>query len=611
MSDIIKMATVNVPGIYNNFSSPLDYMTEFAKKRIVARYKEIVKVFNSAFGRSSACAVCIDYMPLSIFSTSQNNVRQLYGSIVSDQGTLSVTFRTRPAYKLTNKETPLAGVLSKFIFNYETVKSILSFISANQNNFSEDNLKKLFDETIAFALITLKLEDYYIRKSEYSFISQIGNDRQFEKGCMARNSIFLYCTYIRDICASANRNGKLSNDNIEVIADYLKKIQAGIESLSDSVYDLVIYTSIAESQELYALLALCGTKDDLADCLDNMFSGVHYIKDIGAITLNTLHLFILEQLQKIDGSSMCEIVNDPKNDPPHQAVRDMLGIYCTDGGKELLKLYDRHMFVANYELMHLNRSSTYAPKNIQGIYNRFTEYVPLMIKFGQVYNPLFDKKSEDKPIYEYLFSTAESLREDLLCLTISSSNDLVLRRYEDYLRDTNKDDQNNAERLYSIMLPCDYFDSLANKYFILPAFKNVIEDMITDKNMTLPFSAYMSETLVTSWLQNLGIIFDRADSVMSSSMAVGKYYFSEEQGQGTSIHVPRVIQMLHEFGTSVSTPLTEYDHYTDIGYFDILLYKILLAANKKPLGIDIVRSDLDFNSWVATNINSFGGTLND
>ncbi len=607
MSGLIKPAATNVPGVYNNLNSPLSYMLEFGKKRISTLYAETVKVFNNYFGRCSACAICVDYMPLSVFSALQNSTRQLYGSIVSDQGTLSVTFRTRPAYKLTDKESPLTGVLNKFIFNYDTVVSILDFISAKQGTFTESEFKELYNASISLAVITLKLRDIYVGKFEKSIASLISKDRQFEKGFGARNEIFLECINIANICSNVSQKKITDISGIQEISVCLKRVQAEIDSLADSVYDLAVYATIAETQALYALLPLCGSKDALAAYIENLPSSVRCIKDIGAITLNTLTLFMLETMQTLSEESICNIVSNN----PAQAINDMLEPYCINSGAELHKLYDRHMFVANYELMHLNKSSAYAPKNIQGIHNRFTEYVPLMIKFSQVYNPLFDKEIEtSKSIFEYLFSNAsKSLRDDLLCLTITNNNS-VLMSYEDYLSSVESNQvQDEAVRLYGIMLPCDYYDSLANKYFILPAFKNIIEDEISDKSMTLPFSAYMSEILVSSWLQNLGIIFERADSIMAGSMIVGRYYFREEQGQGAAVHTPCMMQMLHEFGTSIVTSLNGGEHFTDIGYFDMLLFKLLLAAGKKPVGIPMIRSDLDFGSWLVSNIKNFGGNL--
>lgn len=609
MSNITKAVAVNVPGIYKDLNTPLIYMLEFAKKRIAALYEETVGVFNNSFGRSTACAICVDYIPLSIFSALQNNSRQLYGSVVSDQGVLRVNFRARPVFKLMDKEVPLTGVLNKFIFNYDAIRSILNFISSNQDKYTESDIKDLYSTIISLAVTTLKLREFYIGKFDKSIVSQISKDKQFENGFEARNEIFREYANIATLYNSVSQKQLSAKDGIEEIKTCLENIQAEIESLNDSVYDLAVYASLTEVQAMHALLALCGSTDALAAYIDNISSSVHCIKDVGAITLNTLTLSLLKTLQQQTEESICDIIKNNST----QAISDMLGSYCGNNGVELHKLYDRHMFVANYELMHLNKSSAYAPKNIQGIHSRFSEYVPLMTKFDQVYNPLFDKELEsNEVIFEYLFDNAsKSLKEDLLCLTISN-NDLVLMNYADYLSYIeNSQNQDSTMRLYEIMIPCDYFDSLANKYFILPAFKNIIEEEIIDKSMTLQFSAYMSETIVTAWLQNLGLLFDRADSIMSGNKEVGRYYFNEEQGPGTLVHTPCAIQMLHEFGAYLETSLNGGDHFNNIGFFDVLLYKLLLAAGKKPVGISMIRADLDFGSWLVSSIKNFGGNLDE
>lgn len=581
-------------------------------------YKRLCEV-----GSAGKQPVCIDFMPLSVYGVDKRSIiKQLYCTLVAPSKSEElprVHFRVKPLAKLEldsskNTEFMFSNILSKHIFNHSALTQIITkastVSSVAQLSTLLNSIIDIFDQ-ISF------MSSYYISAGTTNVfgahkLSELQSIRFLFSSVF--NTEASYKKLKSTLATSSCNNDEAAEIASQIILP-LYDIQALVEGLSDSVFTLALYVYEAEYASLGMLPYLNQqlvrtltnpTKQELdtkiAQYCKETLQIVH-IHELNAISINTASL---NCLKLFEANTPVDLYDAMERSPQIKAVfGDLLQHYSKDGKilvDDMKAMYARHMFIANYELMQLSThiSSAFNAPASYNLLTSLTEYIQLITKFDNVPNPILDEQDSGS-IWEQLSTKGTG---GLLTTAVYQYSTSSRNQFEIHTSAIHSDDENC--RLVSILIPCSAFDALSDKYCISPKYEN-FKFSQKPKDNILYTSAYLAALLMGALLCNTAhsanspCLFTQEDSVRfaQSTFSVGSYSFNTADDKS---NMPLAVAFDNVFYTcGLSIPLNRGAYSLGLSFYDMLLYKGLLAAGKPIKGIDTVKKDLNFYKWLNLN----------
>lgn len=276
------------------------------------------------------CIVCIDYIPLSVYSETGS---RLFCTLEKrEKDNIVVNFRTRQQSGL-----GISNILSRYLFNYDAIQGVKD---AGLSGYRE------LIEILRFNLA------------------------QFSNVCEAienKHELALCNKFSNVIDAAAN--------NVSV--DSLDNLITFIDSMQDNLITLAVFVFLTE----YDAIRVKGSLSLFSNDDVSSFTEYYWIDDLHTVSVNTYNLHMLEELSKIDDSFKDSLTQGT----------DIWKFFNTKQSRinqQPSKMYDLHMIMANYELMYFKRN---AHKNAsQDLLYSLTEFVPILTKLTNVPNPILD-----------------------------------------------------------------------------------------------------------------------------------------------------------------------------------------------------------------------------
>ena len=586
-------------------------------------------------GSTGKQPICIDYMPLSIYGTDKrSNTRTLYCTLLASNKNdemPKVLFRTKPLAKWEtddskNTEFIINNVLSRHIFNYPALMQLALKLNSVKTLAQFQQL--LHSCLVVFDQI-LQLVSYYRIPD---FIAAPGMPKLVELASVNEISdtvldlMTKFAKFNTALTSSPCTDQEAASLAAQIVAP-IQQLLDRIALLQDSVFTLALYIYESESaaiemipylnQQLVRSLSNPTRKDldnKVAQYVTEITKFVH-ITALNAISINTasiecLKLFNENTPTDLYGSMM-------KSEKINSVFADTLAQFVHDDSinpADMKSFYDRHMFIANYELMQLLPlvSNSFTVPASYNLLTTLTEYVPLITKFKEVPNPILDN-DEGESLWEKTFARNPN---GLLSLAVYQYATASRNQFEVHTSMIHKQvDNDDVGSLVSVLLPCSVMDALADKYCVTPK-SEVFKFSAVPKDNILAPSAYLSAIIMSALLCNVargtGVtqLFTKEDSVRFAQSSFVAGYFSFDTALETKATVPYVASFDNIFGAcGTHVPLNASVYTVTLSFYDLLLYKSLIASGKAVKGIEALKKDFNFLKWLNLNINDTLGLI--
>lgn len=613
--DIKLVTTPGNWGVANDGSPSLD-------NRDIKFLVDLCKRITSV-SKNRRVPVCIDYMPISFYDNEAkgSDTRIMYCSVIPAQSQsvdnhFKICFRTKP-HAGTNKnnkttEYIVDNALMKNLFNYPALMKLVSRVDGlNSLQGVRDALRASNEILAEVARMT-----HLFRISEFSEFCRQEGITSFLLNTLNPVKVKLESAY-KAVCndVAAGNVDRV----IEIAKGILKHagdVAAAIKTLTDSTLSLAVYVYVSESDAANAAPYLINLSDysDVAEARMAFIAKnttVQTIDSINVININTGSLALLKSLENHSLRLLRERVQQDRN--AADALNPIIGTYLASsstGDMDLQAAYNRHMFMANYELLHLTHINRSVYSNAaQNLVSALPEYVVLACKFPGIPNPIFETKSGVCPWNVLMQQGSNGVLSAALYQYATFTNG----QYEtfDHMIDLPPDSDEFSD-LYAVLVPCSLFDSLtsqasANGLFIEPK-HDLFRFGTATKENTILHSAYLSAIVMSAMLcsaaNDIGVaqIFTSEDGVrLADSNVVAGYYTFDSTADKTKT-LPMNVLADNIFGTcGTHVPLNCGEYVNALSYYDLLLYKALVVSKHTPVGIETIKEGLDFTRWLNLN----------
>lgn len=570
-------------------------------------------------GKNRRAPICIDYMPISFYDNESTgtDVRTMYCAVMPMQSQsmdnrFRICFRSKPFAGISkSNEHFITNALSKYIFNYAALSKLLlrsENISTLQD--AQDILRTANEITANISkMLHLFMCSELSAYCDHDAFTQFNASTFSEVKDVIRRAYGVVC---QDI--SVGDLSKIITMVKSIIHDTASALE-GIKKFEDSVLTLAVYVYIKESDAIKAAPYLVDLHEfsieDAGREYAEQRTQIEFIDSINAINIRTASIAILEELRKHSIRLLSDRV--AQDTQAAAALQPVIGVYLTSSSGndiELQVAYDRHMFIANYELLQLHQLNRgMYTNNAQNLIGAFSEYVTLVCKFQGVPNPIFDTRDGICPLNVLTQQGSTGVFANALYQYATFTNG----QYEtfDHMIELSADNDEYSA-LHAVLVPCSLFDSLAAQassdgLFIEPK-TGLFTFGAASKDNMLTHSAYMSAIIMSAMLSSIAaslhnsqvFTVDDGHRLADSKVVAGYYTFDTLADKSRSI--PRNVQGVNVFDTcGNSVPLHCGEYVVPLSYYDMLLYKALVVSKRTPIGIDTIKRGLDFTRWLNLN----------
>lgn len=322
----------------------VNYLNECSIIRLpkISAYDGLIKdIYNklSNIKFSSNCIVCIDYMPLLLYSETGSPMYCMLGK--NEDCNITVSFRTKQQNGFV-----INNMLLRYIFNYDAIQGV-----------------------IAAGLVGYKelIEDIRYNLAQFSRVCEITGDKTTAK-----------------ICNRIDKVVETVASNISL--DSLNLLLSEIDNLNDTLSGLALFVFLSE----YDAIIMKESVDIFRNEDVKTFTVCQWLDDLHAVSINTYELHILQSLAAMDDNFKDSLAQGTDVWKFFNEKQSRLNSHPS-------KMYDIHMIMANYELINLRRSMHRNAS--QDLLYSLAEFVPINLKFTNVPNPILDDRQQ---LYAYL-----------------------------------------------------------------------------------------------------------------------------------------------------------------------------------------------------------------